>query len=73
MLFNNTKKIYEVLKNKVSKIYLFYYVPLLIYLLYFYDNWSDLSHHGSYNKMIFYFLIVSFNILFLIFCLLKYV
>ena len=44
MLFNNTKKIYEVLKNKVSKIYL-----------------------------LFYFLIVSFNILFLIFCLLKYV
>ena len=65
--------IYEALNNKISKIHLFYYVPLLIYLLYFYDNGSDLSHHGSYNKMVFYFLIVSFIILFLIFCLLKYI
>lgn len=65
--------IYEVLKGKISKIHLFYYMPLIIYLLYFYDNGSDLSHHGSYNKMIFYFLIVSFIILFLIFCLLKYI
>ena len=65
--------IYEALNNKISKIHLFYYVPLLIYLLYFYDNESDLSHHGSYNKMVFYFLIVSFIILFLIFCLLKYI
>ena len=65
--------IYEALKNKVSKIHLFYYIPLLIYLLYFHDNGSDLSHHGSYNKMVFYFLIVSFIILFLIFCLLKYI
>jgi len=65
--------IYEVLKNKVSKVHLFYYLPLLIYLLYFHDNGSDLSHHGSYNKMVFYFLIVSFIILFLIFCLLRYI
>jgi len=65
--------IYETLKNKVSKIHLLYYLPLLIYLLYFHDNGSDLSHHGSYNKMVFYFLIVSFIILFLIFCLLKYI
>ena len=65
--------IYEALNNKISKIHLFYYVPLLIYLLYFYDNGSDLSHYGSYNKMVFYFLIVSFIILFLIFCLLKYI
>lgn len=65
--------IYEALKNKVSKIHLLYYLPLLIYLLYFHDNGSDLSHHGSYNKMVFYFLIVSFIILFLIFCLLKYI
>ena len=65
--------IYETLKNKVSKIHLFYYLPLLIYFLYFHDNGSDLSHHGSYNKMVFYFLIVSFIILFLIFCLLKYI
>ena len=65
--------IYEALNNKISKIHLFYNVPLLIYLLYFYDNGSDLSHHGSYNKMVFYFLIVSFIILFLIFCLLKYI
>ena len=58
--------IYEALNNKISKIHLFYYVPLLIYLLYFYDNGSDF-------KMVFYFLIVSFIILFLIFCLLKYI
>ena len=42
-------------------------------MLYFYDNGSDLSHHGSYNKMVFCFFIVSFIILFLIFCLLKYI
>jgi len=30
--------IYEVLKKKASKVLLFYYIPLLIYLLYFHDK-----------------------------------
>ena len=42
--------IYEALNKKISKIHLFYYLPLLIY-----------------------FLIVPFIILFLIYCLLKYI
>ena len=62
--------IYEVLKNKVSKNSFILLCTLLIYLLYFYVNGSDLSHPGSYNKMVFYFLIVSFIIFFIIFCLL---
>ena len=64
---------YQVLKNKVSKFHLIYYLPILIYLLYFVDNGSDLSHHGSYNKMIFYVLFIAFIIIFLIICLLKYI
>ena len=64
---------YEVLKNKISKFHLLYYIPILIYMLYFVDNGSDLSHHGSYNKMIFYFLIISFIIIFFILFVLKYI
>lgn len=63
----------ETLKNKSSKYHLLYYIPILIYLLYFVDNGSDLSHHGSYNKMAFYIFIVSFFILFLIFSFIKYI
>ena len=65
--------IYEVLKNKISKNSFILLCTLLIYLLYFYVNGSDLSHHSSYNKMVFYFLIVSFMILLLVFCFLKYI
>ena len=65
--------LYQAIKNKVSKYHLLYYLPILIYLLYFVDNGSDLSHHGSYNKMGFYIVLISFIIMFLFFCLLKYI
>ena len=65
--------LYQAIKNKVSKYHLLYYLPILIYLLYFVDNGSDLSHHGSYNKMGFYVVLISFIIMFLFFCLLKYI
>ena len=64
---------YQILKKNASFFHLLYYLPILIYLLHFVDNGSDLSHHGSYNKMIFYVLFCSFFILFLIFCLIKYI
>ena len=65
--------LYQALINKVSKYHLFYYLPILIYLLYFVDNGSDLSHHGSYNKMGFYIVFISFIIIFLFLYLLKYI
>ena len=64
---------YEALRNKISKFHLLYYIPILIYMLYFVDNGSDLSHHGSYNKMVFYFLLISFIIIFFILFVLKYI
>ena len=65
--------LYQILIQDVSFLHLIYYIPLLSYLLYFIDNGSDLSHHGSYNKMIFYFLCCSFIIIFLFFCIIKYI
>ena len=65
--------LYQVILNKVSKYHLFYYVPILIYLLYFVDNGSNLSHHGSYNKMGFYFLFITFLIIFINILILKYI
>ena len=62
---------YEVIKKRISKYHLVYYLPILIYLLYFVDNGSDLSHHGSYNKMGFYFFFIFFIIVFGIFLVLK--
>ena len=56
--------VYQILKRGISPFHLIYYIPILIYLLYFVDNGSDLSHHGSYNKMIFYVLFCSFVIIF---------
>ena len=65
--------LYQVIRNKISKYHLLYYLPILIYLLYFVDNGSDLSHHGSYNKMGFYVMFIFFIIIFFIFILLKYI
>ena len=64
---------YQIAKSSISYFHLIYYITILIYLLYFVDNGSDLSHHGSYNKMIFYFLFCAFFIFFLIYCLIKYI
>ena len=65
--------LYQTLIQEISILHLIYYFPILIYLLYFVDNGSDLSHHGSYNKMIFYVLFYFFTIIFLIFRLIKYI
>ena len=65
--------IYQVIKSSISKYHLLYYLPILIYLIYFVDNGSDLSHHGAYNKMVFYTLFISFIIIFSIISLLKYI
>ena len=65
--------IYQILIRAASFLHLVYYIPILIYLLYFVDNGSDLSHHGSYNKMIFFVLFCSFVIIFIIFSIIKYI
>ena len=65
--------IYQTLTQEISFIHLIYYIPILSYLLYFVDNGSDLSHHGSYNKMVFYVLFCSFVIIFLFYSLIKYI
>ena len=65
--------IYQILIHEASFFHLVYYIPILIYLLYFVDNGSDLSHHGSYNKMIFFVLFCSFFIIFIIFSIIKYI
>ena len=64
---------YKVLIKENSKYHLLYYLPILIYLLYFVDTGSDLSHHGSYNKMGFYFMFVNFIIIFCIILVLKFI
>ena len=65
--------IYQILQKNASFFHLIYYIPINSYLLYFVDNGSDLSHHGSYNKMIFYVLFCAFFVLFIFFCLIKYI
>ena len=65
--------LYQILIKEASFFHLVYYIPVIIYLLYFVDNGSDLSHHGSYNKMIFYVLFCSFLIIFIIFSIIKYI
>ena len=65
--------IYQILQKNASFFHLIYYIPIISYLLYFVDNGSDLSHHGSYNKMIFYVLFCAFFVLFIFFCLIKYI
>ena len=65
--------IYQILQKNASFFHLIYYIPIISYLLYFVDNGSDLSHHGSYNKMIFYVLFCAFFVLFIYFCLIKYI
>ena len=64
---------FQILRNKKSKYHLLYYIPILIYFLYFHDNGSDLSHHGAYNKMVFYVLFIVFIIIFFNLYLLKYI
>ena len=65
--------IYQILQKNASFFHLIYYIPIISYLLYFVDNGSDLSHHGSYNKMIFYVLFCAFFVLFIFFFLIKYI
>ena len=63
----------QALSKKISRYHLIYYMPILIYLLYFADSGSDLGHHGSYNKIIFYVLIIICIIFFLLYCLIKFI
>lgn len=51
------------IKGKMNVLHFTYIIPTYVYLLYFYDKGSDLTHHGSYNKMLFYFFMVLLFIL----------
>ena len=44
-------------------IHLFYIIPAYAYIVHFYDTGGDLIHHGAYNKIIFYFLIIFIGII----------
>ena len=52
-----------ILKKYISYIHLIYMVPLYIYMVHFHDKGGDLIHHGAYNKIIFYFLIIVIGII----------
>ena len=50
--------------NRIIHFYhLIYIIPLFAYFVHFYDTGSDLHHHGSYNKIVFYFLIFAIGII----------
>jgi hypothetical protein len=44
-------------------IHLFYIIPTYAYIVHFHDTGGDLIHHGAYNKIIFYFLIIFIGII----------
>ena len=52
-----------VIKRYISYYHLIYIIPLYIYFVHFYDTGGDLVHHGSYNKILFYLLIVIIGII----------
>ena len=50
--------------NKIIPFYhIIYTIALYVYLVHIYDTGSDLHQHGSYNKIVFYFLIISIAII----------
>ena len=51
------------IKKYISYLHLIYMIPLYIYMVHFYDTGGDLVHHGAYNKIIFYLLIVVIGII----------
>ena len=53
----------NIIKRKISFLHLIYAIPLYIYIIYIHDTGGDLAKHGTYNKMVFYFLFVIFEIL----------
>ena len=56
-----------IIKKIISFYHLIYIIILYSYFVHFHDTGSELHHHGSYNKIIFYFLIISIGIILAIF------
>lgn len=56
-----------IIKKIISFYHLIYIIILYSYFVHFHDTGSELHHHGSYNKIIFYFLIKSIGIILAIF------
>ena len=55
-----------IIKKIISFYHLIYIIFLYAYFVNFYDTGSDLHKHGSYNKIIFYFLILGIGIVLVI-------
>ena len=62
-----------IIAKQLYYIHLFYIIPTYVYIVHFYDTGGDLIHHGAYNKIIFYILIIyigiTLSILYLLFIL----
>ena len=52
-----------ILTKIISFYHLIYIISLYAYFVHFYDTGSDFQHHGSYNKILFYFLVISIGII----------
>ena len=62
----------NIVKRNISFLHLIYAIPLYIYIIYIHDTGGDLAKHGTYNKMVFYFLFILFDILIIIILFLNY-
>jgi hypothetical protein len=60
-----------IIKKYIRYVHLIYIIPLYIYFIHFYDTGSDLVHHGSYNKIAFYLIVITTGLI-LIFVLFIY-
>ena len=49
--------------NTINRLNFVYIVAAYIYLLYFHDSGGDLYRHGSYNKIVFFFMVIFYGII----------
>ena len=49
--------------KEINRYHLVYIFATYIYLLYFHDTGGDLSKHGAYNRMVFYFMMIVYGII----------
>ena len=52
-----------IIKKYIKYVHLIYIIPLYTYFIHFYDTGSDLVHHGSYNKIAFYLLVITIGLI----------
>ena len=63
--FINSFMVFMIIKRKIEPFIIIYMILSFAYLTLFHDTGSDLSHHGSYNRLVFY--VMLFTNLFIIY------